>query len=161
MKTRLLSLLLLIVWCASFVLAQEPRPLSERIRDSVAKHQKRWKLEANDKVPAMAQAGFDLFYLQWQDGRFHVDALMWVHYSVDDAKKQFSEGFEHNFSLMRKVDKSVPNLAADNYLLKGTHSDEWQRGVIFRKGRVFVYVSAHSEENAAKLASYIVAEIDP
>ena len=164
MKTKLVCLLLLLVsWCPPSTMAQDRYPLSERILDSVAKRQKQWEFKDTNNVPGMALAGYDLLYLQWQHGGHPIETLIWVYASVDDAKKQFSEGFEHNpsFSEIRKLDKTAPNLGVDNYLLQGFGLNEGQRGVIFRKGRVFVYISAYSEEDAAKLASYIVPEIDP
>jgi hypothetical protein len=165
MKIKTLYALLLCVSCCEFsAIGQGKRSLPERILHSVAKHERKWEPKENKTVSAAAMASFDLLYMQWHRDKSPVDALIFIYSSVDEAKLMFAKkGPALGPSLgggMRMLDKRVPNLGVDNYTWQDVHW-EGQQGVVFRKGSVFVVVTAYSMDDATKLASYIAKEINP
>lgn len=164
MKIKTLCALLLFVSCFEFsAIAQGKRSLPERILDSVAKHEKKWEPKENKTVSATAMAGFDLLYMQWRTGKYLADALVYINSSAREAKLMFGKkGPALGPSPLggaRILDKKVPSLGVDNYTWEDIYR-KGEQGVVFRKGRVFVIVTAYSMEDATKLALYISREIN-
>jgi hypothetical protein len=129
-------------------------PLS-RIEKSVAGREpgwklKRWRITRNNKVALY----------EWVSSKRYVSAVVEMLESPEEAAKPFKErpgGWAAEDAGVRVLDLSAHAVGEESNLIESEYDKD--RGIVFRKRRVIVRVSASSLELAERFAAYIADTI--
>ena len=134
-------------------------PLSG-IGKSVTERMPGWKLEKwrsmnNDNV-----VNDEVVFYDWTSGEEKVRSVLELLPSTEEAAELFKTrpgGWGEEKSGVRVLEESLTGIGDESHLIE--YEGSGRRGVVFRKGRVIVRVTASSQEVAELFAIYIADAI--
>ncbi|HEX8491970.1 MAG TPA: hypothetical protein VF658_03955 [Pyrinomonadaceae bacterium] len=116
---------------------------------------KMWRLMNNDNSVDDKVAGYD-----WDSGEEKVRSVLELLPSPEEATELFKSrpgGWASEKSDVRVLEESLTGIGDESHLIE--YEGSGRRGLVFRKGRVIVRVTASSQEVAVLFAIYIAAAI--
>jgi hypothetical protein len=153
-KILIILLALLLGGASDFVARAQSSPLP-RIEKFVAGRERGWKLERWRLTRRNKVALYE-----WVSGKKYATAVVELFESSGAAVKVFKDrpgGWGAEELGVRVLDQSAPAVGDESNLVENEYPRT--RGVVFRKGRVIVRVSASSLEVAERFAAYVADEI--
>lgn len=146
--------LLFIISGLAPVPAQDRVSLLDRIERSVQQKRPGWKLVSR-RVSKNRKYGA----YRWELRKSFVNVLVFVQDSAADAKHTYHNFDLEAFGLKRKVlEGTVRDLGDENYLWEDSN-DRNTKGIDFRKGKVFVHLTAPTIETAQQFALLIAEDL--
>jgi hypothetical protein len=143
---------LLIISGLAPVPAQDRVSLVDRIESSVQQKRPGWKLVSR-RVSKNRKYGA----YRWESRKSFVNVLVFVQDSAAEAKHTYHNFDLEAFGLKRKVlEGIVLDLGDENYAWENSN-DRRETGIDFRKGKVFVHLTAPTIEDAKQFA-FLIAE---
>lgn len=132
------------------VTAQEKVSLLDQVERSVQQKRPEWKLISR-RVSKNKKYGT----YRWELGKSFVNVLVFVEDTAAEANKRYHNFDLEAFGLKRRVlEGPVLELGDENYTWEDAN-DKRTTGIDFRKGKVFVHVTAPAVESAKEFASLI------
>jgi len=156
MKTALaiFSVWLLIISAAVPVRPQENVSCLDRIEGSIRRKKPDWKA-VNRRVSRNKKYGA----FRWGSGKSFVNVLIFVHDSQKEVVRTY-QGLRYDFEAlgldMKILEATVPHLGDENYVWEDSN-DRKTTGIDFRKGNVFVHITAPTI-GVAKQFALLIAE---
>jgi hypothetical protein len=146
---------LLIIFGLAPVTAQEKVSLLDQVERSVQQKRSEWKFVSRRVSKNQKYGAY-----RWESGKSFVNVLVFVQDSAAEANKTYHNFDLEAFGLKRKVlEGTVLDLGDENYAWEDSN-DRSTTGIDFRKGKVFVHITAPTIE-AAKQFAFLIAEALP
>jgi len=142
---------LLIISGSAPVAAQDRVSVLDRTLNSVQQKRPNWKFVSR-RVSKNGKYGAYRF----ESGKSFVNVLVFVHDSAAEAHRTYHAFDLEAFGLKRKVLEGVLDLGDENYAWEDSN-DRRTTGIDFRKGKVFVHITAPTRETAKQFA-FLIAE---
>jgi hypothetical protein len=129
---------------------QDKGSLLDGIEHSIRQAKPDWRF-ASKRVSKNKKHGT----YRWEKGKSYVNILIFVHNSAAEATKTYHNFDLEAFGLKRKVlEGRVVDLGDESYAWVGSN-DVTTTGIDFRKGNVFVHLTAPTIEGAKEFALLI------
>jgi len=143
---------LLIISGLAPVPAQDRVSLLDRIERSVQQKRPDWKFVSR-RVSKNRKYGA----YRWESGKSFVNVLVFVRDTPEQASKTYHNFDLEAFGLKRKaLEGTKLDLGDENYTWEDSN-DRRTTGIDFRKGKVFLHITAPTIE-AAKQFAFLIAE---
>jgi hypothetical protein len=154
-STRLFSALILAIYLSMSIFAQGQSPLFSQIEKAIEGKESAWKL-----VHRLVSKNGKYVSYEWKSGKSSVGVLIFVHDTPEQANKTYHNFDLEAFGLKRKVlEGTVLDVGDENYAWEDAN-DSRTTGIDFRKGKVFVHITAPTKESAKQFA-FLIAETLP
>lgn len=159
MYVRILLCLCVLSLVAPPLAAQGLLSLEDKIRSAVSDKEPLWELSQDRAFEVDQSSGVLLF--KWRSHAQSVEAVLLVSEARESALKNYRD-VEHGLSFagtkMRVLRESAFTLGEERFVWEAVDSAE-TKGVIFIKGRVFVFLKTQDAAVAKKIAEEIAAQI--
>lgn len=151
-STRLCSALILALYLSTSIFAQGASPLFVQIEKAIKEKEPAWKL-----VHRLVSKNGKYVSYEWKSGKSSVGVLLFVHDTPEQASNTYHNFDLEAFGLKRKVLEGTElDLGDENYAWEDSN-DRRTTGIDFKKGKVFVHLTAATIE-AAKQFAFLIAE---
>ena len=153
--TKLCSALILALYLSTSLFAQGDSPLFAQIEGAMREKAPTWKL-----VHRLVSKNGKYVSYEWKSGKSSVGVLVFLHDTQEQASKTYHNFDLEAFGLKRKVlEGTVLDIGDESYSWEDSN-DRRTTGIDFRKGKVFVHLTAPTIE-AAKQFAFLIAEALP
>lgn len=154
-STRLFLALSVALYLSTSILAQGESAVFRQIEGVMKEKAPTWKL-----VHRLISKNGKYVSYQWKSGKASLGVLIFVHDSQEQANKTYHNFDLEAFGLKRKVlYGTVLDLGDENYAWVDSN-DSRTTGIDFRKGKVFLHITAPTIESAKQFA-FLIADVLP
>ena len=153
--TKLFLALSVALYLSTSIFGQDESALFRQIEAAMKEKAPTWKL-----VHRLVSKNGKYVSYQWKSGKASLGVLIFVHDSQAEANKTYHNFDLEAFGLKRTVlEGPVLELGDENYTWEDSN-DKRTTGIDFRKGKVFVHITAPAIE-AAKQFAFLIANALP